>query len=888
VKRIGLTLLAIVATVPLASPAPAAGAAERPRPIKIVQIGDSYSAGNGADDYYGPRGCYRSRSNWAELYVRWLRGRGYAVTFINRACSGAVIDDLTRTREMDPELVSVPVTPLTRPDDPGLIADLRKRCVTSPDEETARISGVAITSALAVATCRRRLAPQVDAIGKDTDLVLFTAGGNDVNFEKIVEQCFAVPKRDPGSCRKHVDQARRQLPDVKTRLVNLLATLRDKRLRPDAKVALLAYPYLSSRSSWTLRSIRAIARFGGDSYDAGKEVRAVGDEGDATQRDAVAQANRAAGGRFVTYVDTVKGHFAGREPDPRARDRNPRRWIHEFDTLTKAEWYHPNSRGHEEEKNLLTAHEAFDAASPSPSGAGSVDLVFVIDATGSMQPTLDQVKALTTQMVDLLAARTSSYRFALVTYRDHPSWTGEPGDYPGRVDLAFTTDTGRIRAALGAMVADGGGDSAESVYTGLDTGLGLPWRPGVKKVVIQIGDAPPHDPEPVSDLTAADVIRHALAVDPAEVYPIDVSGRDALGARMAEIAAGTGGRVTDATAADVGTVLLDTITGALRKPYAWAGGPYVAKVGQRVELDASGSFDPDGTITTYEWDLDGDGSYDTTTPGPVLSYAWDGEITGVLGVRVTDDGGGKTVATARLAVTRDGDEVPDRDDNCPADANPGQEDDDGDGRGDVCDPTPLLPAAGKPGVFEADDPSPVAKSTISGLVFLDANRDGHPDRPERGLANVTVELTGKDAGGVRVTRTATTDASGRWSFGKLLPGTYQIRERQPAGFADGADRLGRIQHGAKGASAGRLGQDQVTRIILSGIGSGAVGYSFAEHATATSSSARPVHPAPTRFIGHGLPRTGAQLAAALAAGGMLVGMGAVLVRVARRRRRGTA
>ncbi|MCP4659439.1 MAG: hypothetical protein GY856_50020, partial [bacterium] len=38
----------------------------------------------------------------------------------------------------------------------------------------------------------------------------------------------------------------------------------------------------------------------------------------------------------------------------------------------------------------------------------------------------------------------------------------------------------------------------------------------------------------------------------------------------------------------------------------------------------------------------------------------------------------------RLALDRDGDDVPDRDDNCATDFNPGQEDLDGDGKGDVC------------------------------------------------------------------------------------------------------------------------------------------------------------------------------------------------------------
>ncbi len=41
--------------------------------------------------------------------------------------------------------------------------------------------------------------------------------------------------------------------------------------------------------------------------------------------------------------------------------------------------------------------------------------------------------------------------------------------------------------------------------------------------------------------------------------------------------------------------------------------PNPAPTGSSIALDASGSSDPDGTIAKYEWDLDGNGSYETST-----------------------------------------------------------------------------------------------------------------------------------------------------------------------------------------------------------------------------------------------------------------------------------
>ena len=41
--------------------------------------------------------------------------------------------------------------------------------------------------------------------------------------------------------------------------------------------------------------------------------------------------------------------------------------------------------------------------------------------------------------------------------------------------------------------------------------------------------------------------------------------------------------------------------------------PTSAKVGEAVTLDASASKDPDGAVEQYEWDLDGDGTFETST-----------------------------------------------------------------------------------------------------------------------------------------------------------------------------------------------------------------------------------------------------------------------------------
>lgn len=141
-------------------------------------------------------------------------------------------------------------------------------------------------------------------------------------------------------------------------------------------------------------------------------------------------------------------------------------------------------------------------------------------------------------------------------------------------------------------------------------------------------------------------------------------------------------------------------TAAANAPYAWINGPYVTRTGRVIELDGSGSYARDGVLLTYEWDFDGDGTYDETTTTPILRHRFDDEYTGLLRLRVTDSGGRHQVATTHLAVSDDGDEVPPASDNCPRVDNPGQEDTDGDGTGDACDPTPGWPTQDAPGVSE--------------------------------------------------------------------------------------------------------------------------------------------------------------------------------------------
>ncbi len=76
--------------------------------LKILQLGDSYSAGNGYDHsgpgWEGPGnhpGCIRHTQNWGRRVSKKLEDRGYHVHYTNKACSGSLIRHITEDYDLE-------------------------------------------------------------------------------------------------------------------------------------------------------------------------------------------------------------------------------------------------------------------------------------------------------------------------------------------------------------------------------------------------------------------------------------------------------------------------------------------------------------------------------------------------------------------------------------------------------------------------------------------------------------------------------------------------------------------------------------------------------------------------------------------------------------------
>jgi fimbrial isopeptide formation D2 family protein/uncharacterized repeat protein (TIGR01451 family) len=132
--------------------------------------------------------------------------------------------------------------------------------------------------------------------------------------------------------------------------------------------------------------------------------------------------------------------------------------------------------------------------------------------------------------------------------------------------------------------------------------------------------------------------------------------------------------------------------------------------------------------------------------------------------------------------------------------------------------------------FEAIDMPPGATGTgylfgeltpasLAGVVFRDDDNDGIRQAGERGLAGVTITLTGVDDRGDSVVLTSFTSEDGTYLFAGLRPGDYAIAEAQPVGYLDGGDAVG---------SLGGASGDDLTSRIVAAAGDVGVGYAFGE------------------------------------------------------------
>ena len=116
-----------------------------------------------------------------------------------------------------------------------------------------------------------------------------------------------------------------------------------------------------------------------------------------------------------------------------------------------------------------------------------LDVVFAIDATGSMGWLIADVKERVLELAAWIRELVPVTRFGVVAYRD-----GDDPEFHTRVQ-PLTLDARKIEAFLGRLEARGGGDTPEDIHAALVAAIGqTAFRADARRVILVLGDAPPH------------------------------------------------------------------------------------------------------------------------------------------------------------------------------------------------------------------------------------------------------------------------------------------------------------------------------------------------------------------------------------------------------------
>lgn len=176
----------------------------------------------------------------------------------------------------------------------------------------------------------------------------------------------------------------------------------------------------------------------------------------------------------------------------------------------------PNSHHRPPAPKIRLASTAAVERSPVKVAARpTVEMVFVLDTTGSMSGLIEGAKARIWGIVNEVMASTSKpqVRIGLVGYRDK-------GDTYVTQVVPLTSDLDSVYAKLMDFRADGGGDTPENVRRALKEGVikagWSPRSPRVAQVLFLVGDAPPHEDyqeEPSVTDTAAQAVGRGIVVN---------------------------------------------------------------------------------------------------------------------------------------------------------------------------------------------------------------------------------------------------------------------------------------------------------------------------------------------------------------------------------------
>jgi len=166
-----------------------------------------------------------------------------------------------------------------------------------------------------------------------------------------------------------------------------------------------------------------------------------------------------------------------------------------------------------------------------------LDVVFIFDTTGSMYQYLEQVRRELTHLANKVYKCAPNVQIGVIAYGDY---CDANSTYVTKT-LELTGDFLRVQSFVNHVERTGGGDAPEAVEEALYEANRLRWRAGSQRVIILVGDAPPHgviDAAPMRDYKEE---AYALGKKRVKVYTAQCGGDKAAEKAFRWIASNTSG-----------------------------------------------------------------------------------------------------------------------------------------------------------------------------------------------------------------------------------------------------------------------------------------------------------------------------------------------------------
>ncbi len=192
---------------------------------------------------------------------------------------------------------------------------------------------------------------------------------------------------------------------------------------------------------------------------------------------------------------------------------------------------------------------------------GDLDLVFVMDATGSMRDEIADMQRTMLSIIRVLERLAPSLRVGFVAFKDRTDEYITQGFPLSPMTSGYRR---QLEGFVGTLRAKGGGDNPEPVGRALASAIGMAWRPTALGRIIVISDAPAHLGDWQSTFNAAANWRMAVPGGGRDRRVSAIfTGRSIEGAQFYQmLAAAGGGEVLTHRGEIMESVLLSVLDGA--------------------------------------------------------------------------------------------------------------------------------------------------------------------------------------------------------------------------------------------------------------------------------------------------------------------------------------